>query len=87
LTADFGLVSAFRADRMGNLMYNKTAQNFNPNMAATGTITVAEVEELGDIPTAQVDTPGIYVQRVMVGRKEKRIEKRTVQKVGKGMSN
>lgn len=82
LTADFSQVSAFRADRMGNLMYNKTAQNFNPNMAAAGTITIAEVEEMGDIPTSQVDTPGIYVQRVIIGSKEKRIEKRTVQKVG-----
>lgn len=82
LTADFSLVSAFRADVMGNLMYNKTAQNFNPNMAAAGTITIAEVEEMGDIPTSQVDTPGIYVQRVIIGGKEKRIEKRTIQKVG-----
>jgi len=82
LKADFSLVSAFRADEMGNLIYNKTAQNFNPIMAAAGAITIAEVEEIGDIPSSQVDTPGIYVQRLILGKKEKRIEKRTIQKVG-----
>ncbi|WP_071393519.1 CoA transferase subunit A [Bacillus tuaregi] len=81
LTADFSLVSALKADTMGNLVYNKTAQNFNPNVATAGRITIAEVEEIGDIDPAQVHTPGIYVQRLIVGHKEKRIEKRTVQKV------
>jgi len=51
-------------------------------MAAAGAITIAEVEEIGDIPSSQVDTPGIYVQRLILGKKEKRIEKRTIQKVG-----
>ncbi|KAA9027026.1 CoA transferase subunit A [Niallia endozanthoxylica] len=82
LTADFSLVSALRADEMGNLIYNKTAQNFNPIMAAAGRVTIAEVEEMGDIPAAHIVTPGIYVQRIVVCRKEKRIERRTVQKVG-----
>lgn len=81
LTADFSLVSALKADTMGNLVYNKTAQNFNPNVATAGKITIAEVEEIGAIAPAQVHTPGIYVQRLIVGHKEKRIEKRTVQKV------
>ncbi len=82
LTADFSLVSALRADKMGNLIYNKTAQNFNPMMAAAGAVTIAEVEEMDEIPAAHIVTPGIYVQRIVVCRKEKRIEKRTVQKVG-----
>lgn len=82
LTADFSLVSALRADEMGNLIYSKTAQNFNPIMAAAGAVTIAEVEEMGDVPASHVVTPGIYVQRMVVCRKEKRIEKRTVQKVG-----
>lgn len=82
LTADFALVKAWKADRLGNLIYRKTAVNFNPMMAAAGRITIAEVEELvepGDIPGEQVMTPGIYVQRIIVGTKpEKRIERRTV---------
>jgi len=81
LKADFSLVSALKADTMGNLVYNKTAQNFNPDAAAAGAITIAEVEEIGPINPAHVHTPGIYVQRLVVGKKEKRIEKRTVQKV------
>ncbi|WP_071394319.1 CoA transferase subunit A [Bacillus tuaregi] len=84
LRADFSLVSALRADEMGNLIYSKTAQNFNPIMAAAGAVTIAEVEEMGDISPSHVVTPGIYVQRLVVCRKEKRIERRTVQKVGEG---
>lgn len=79
LIADFSLISAAKADLMGNLIYNKTAQNFNPDMATAGKITIAEVEELGGIDPAQVRTFGIYVQGLVVGKKEKRIEKRTVQ--------
>src|SRR6202171_1643384 len=64
LTADFALVKAWRGDRLGNLVYRKTAQNFNPMMATAAKITVAEVEELvdpGEIPSQQIMTPGIYV--------------------------
>ncbi len=83
ITADFSLIRALKADRMGNLIYNKTAQNFNPMMAAAGKITIAEVEELvevGDLPPDQIHTPGIYVQKVIVGKQEKRIERLTVKK-------
>jgi 3-oxoacid CoA-transferase subunit A len=78
LNADFSLISALKADSMGNLIYNKTAQNFNPDMAAAGRITIAEVEEWGELDPVQVHTPGIYVQGVIVGKKEKRIERKTV---------
>jgi 3-oxoacid CoA-transferase subunit A len=80
LTADFALVKAWKADRFGNLVYRKTAQNFNPVMAAAARITIAEVEEIaGSIPPESVITPGIYVQRVVAAPPyEKRIEKRTV---------
>ncbi|GIO16617.1 putative succinyl-CoA:3-ketoacid coenzyme A transferase subunit A [Cohnella xylanilytica] len=81
LTADFSLIRAVRADRMGNLVYAKTAQNFNPLMAAAGTVAIAEAEavcEIGAIPPEQIHTPGIYVQRIVEGRQQKRIEKRTV---------
>ncbi len=82
LTADFALVKAWRGDRMGNLIYRKTARNFNPIMAAAAAITIAEVEELvdpGELPPDEVITPGIYVQRVVKGPiYERRIERRTV---------
>jgi 3-oxoacid CoA-transferase subunit A len=81
LTADFSLIRAYRADRMGNLVYNKTAMNFNPLMAAAGRITIAEVEEIvdaGEIQPEHVHTPGIYVHRLIAGKQEKRIERRTV---------
>lgn len=78
LNADFSLISALKADSMGNLIYNKTAQNFNPDMAAAGRITIAEVEEWGELDPVQVHTPGIYVQGLIVGKKEKRIERKTV---------
>ena len=80
LTADFALIRAAKADKAGNLVYNKTAQNFNPMMAAAGRITIAEVEEIveiGEIDPAQVHTPGIYVQRLIQGKQEKRIERLT----------
>jgi 3-oxoacid CoA-transferase subunit A len=80
LTADFALIRAAKADKAGNLVYNKTAQNFNPMMAAAGRITIAEVEEIveiGEIDPAHVHTPGIYVQRLIQGKQEKRIERLT----------
>jgi len=81
LTSDFSLVKAWKGDTMGNLVYRKTAMNFNPNMAAAGRITVAEVEEIveaGELDPAQIHTPGIYVQRLIKGNFEKRIEQRTI---------
>ncbi|MDO9280623.1 MAG: CoA transferase subunit A [Pseudomonadota bacterium] len=81
LVADFAIVKAQRADRLGNLVFDKTARNFNAMMATAARITIAEVEELvepGDIDPDAVHVPGIYVQRVIVGeRYEKRIERRT----------
>ena len=82
IVGDFALVKAWKADPFGNLVFRKTARNFNPMMATAGKITVAEVEELvnyGELDPDHVHTPGIYVQRVIVGPKyEKRIEQRTV---------
>ncbi|MFZ5475200.1 MAG: CoA transferase subunit A [Myxococcota bacterium] len=82
LTADFAIVKAWKADRLGNLVYRKTAQNFNQMMATAAKVTIAEVEELvdvGEIDPDHVHTPGIYVHRVVVGPTyEKRIERRTV---------
>jgi 3-oxoacid CoA-transferase subunit A len=84
LVADVALVKAWRGDTEGNLVYRKTARNFNPNMATAGRITVAEVEELvevGQLDPDQIHTPGIYVQRIVRGsRYSKMIEKRTVRK-------
>jgi 3-oxoacid CoA-transferase subunit A len=82
LRADLAIVKAWKGDAEGNLVYRKTARNFNPMMAMAGKVTVAEVEEL--VPTGSLDpdlihTPGIFVQRIVGGAKyEKRIEKRTV---------
>ncbi len=82
LRADYSLVKAWKGDRFGNLVYRGTARNFNPMMAAAGRVTVAEVEELlapGELDPNDIHTPGIYVQRLFVGRDyEKRIEQRTV---------
>jgi 3-oxoacid CoA-transferase subunit A len=84
LVADVSLVKAWRGDTEGNLIYRKTARNFNPNMATAGRVTVAEVEELvevGQLDPDQIHTPGIYVQRIVRGsRYSKMIEKRTVRK-------
>jgi 3-oxoacid CoA-transferase subunit A len=81
LTADFALVKAWKGDRMGNLVYRKTARNFNPLMATAARCTIAEVEELvepGELDPDSVMTPGIYVKRIVRGtRFEKRIERRT----------
>ncbi len=81
LTADYSLVKAWKADTMGNLVFRKTAMNFNPEIATAGKITIAEVEEIveaGSLDPAEIHTPGIYVQRVIKGEFEKRIEQRTV---------
>jgi 3-oxoacid CoA-transferase subunit A len=82
LKADYAIVKAWKGDRHGNLVYRATARNFNPMMAMAGKITIAEVEELvepGELDPDQVHTPGIYVQRVVVGTNyQKWIEQRTV---------
>jgi 3-oxoacid CoA-transferase subunit A len=81
LTADFALVKAWKADTMGNLVFRKTAMNFNPMMATAGKITVAEVEEIvpvGSLDPEHIHTPGIFVQRVIKGTFEKRIEQKTL---------
>ncbi len=84
LRADFALVKAWKGDRFGNLVYRKTARNFNPMMAAAGRITIAEVEELvetGELDPDQIHTPSVYVQRIIACTgHEKRIERRTVRK-------
>ncbi len=86
IRTDFALVHAWKGDRHGNLVYAKTAGNFNPLCASAGRTTIAEVEELvepGEIDPAEVHTPGIFVQRVVhVPAGEKRIEKRTVRRPG-----
>jgi 3-oxoacid CoA-transferase subunit A len=82
IVGDFALVKAWKADPLGNLIYRKTARNFNPLAAMAGKITIAEVEEIkeiGELNPDEVHTPGIYVQRLLLGENyEKRIEKRTV---------
>jgi 3-oxoacid CoA-transferase subunit A len=83
LTADLAMVKAWKGDEAGNLVYRKTARNFNPMMATAGKATVAEVEELvpiGALDPDSIHTPGIFVQRILQGpRYEKRIENRTLQ--------
>jgi 3-oxoacid CoA-transferase subunit A len=82
LKADFALVKAYQGDRWGNLIYRKTARNFNPMMATAACVTIAEVEqivELGTLDPEAIVTPGIYVQRIIQGPGyHKRIERRTV---------
>src|ERR1700752_228554 len=84
LKADFAFVKAWRGDKWGNLIYRKTARNFNPMMAAAGKITIAEVEhlvEVGELDPDLVHTPSIYVKRIFQGELyERRIERRTVRK-------
>ncbi|WP_110111227.1 CoA transferase subunit A [Bacillus sp. CGMCC 1.16541] len=82
LVADFSLVRAWKADHMGNLIYNKTARNFSPMIAAAGKVTIAEVEELyetGALDPNMIHTPSVYVQSLIIGKQEKRIERLTVQ--------
>lgn len=86
LTADFSLIKAWKGDTMGNLIYRKTTMNFNPMMATAGKITVAEVEEIvepGTLDPNHIHTPGIYVQRLIQGKFEKRIERRILNTVTK----
>ncbi|ALQ46426.1 Succinyl-CoA:3-ketoacid-coenzyme A transferase subunit A [Raoultella ornithinolytica] len=81
ITGDFALIKGWKADWYGNVIYRHTAQNFNPLMAAAGRITVVEVEEIvppGELPPSSIHTPGIYVDRLIVGQFEKRIEQRTL---------
>ena len=80
IVADLGIVKAWKGDTAGNLIYRKTARNFNPMCAAAGKVTVAEVEELvapGELDPDLIHTPGIFVQRIIKGAHEKRIEQRT----------
>jgi 3-oxoacid CoA-transferase subunit A len=81
LRADFAFVKAWKGDRWGNLIYRKTARNFNPMMATAADSVIAEVEELVDIGQLEPDsvhTPGIYVDAIFAARHEKRIERRTL---------
>lgn len=84
ITGDFAFVKAWKGDKFGNLIYRKTARNFNPMIATAGKITVAEVEELvevGELDPDQVHTPGVFVQRIFKATNlEKRIEQKTVSK-------
>ena len=84
LRADFAFVKAWKGDKWGNLVYRKTARNFNPMMATAAKVTIAEVEnlvEVGELDPDLVHTPSIYVQRIFQGeRYEKRIERKTVRK-------
>jgi 3-oxoacid CoA-transferase subunit A len=83
LKADLSIVKAWKGDAEGNLVFRKTARNFNPMMATAGKVCVAEVEEIvpvGSIDPDQIHTPGIYVDRIVQARFEKRIEQRTVRK-------
>jgi 3-oxoacid CoA-transferase subunit A len=86
LTADFALIKAWRGDRLGNLVYRKTARNFNPMMATAARCTIAEVEELvepGTLDPDAVVTPGVFVHRILqCGKCEKRIERRTTRPAG-----
>jgi len=88
IVTDLSLVKAWKGDTEGNLIYRKTARNFNPNMATAGRITVAEVEELvdvGELDPDAIHTPGIYVQRIIKGGPyQGKIEKRTVRKRREG---
>jgi len=83
VVGDFSLVAAWRGDRLGNLVYRKSARNFNPMAATAGRVCIAEVEELvevGKLDPDNVHTPGIFVHRVVVAPRKKRIEQRTVRK-------
>lgn len=80
LTADFSIIKAYEADEYGNLTYNKTARNFNSIMATAGKVTIAEVEQIVDIGALDpnfIHTPSIYVDRIIQGKHEKRIERKT----------
>lgn len=81
ITGDFAIVKAYKADRYGNCIYRHTAQNFNPMAATAGKITVLEVEEIvepGELSPSEIHTPGIYVDRIIIGKFEKRIERKVL---------
>ena len=81
LKADLSIIKAWKGDSEGNLVFRKTARNFNPMMATAGKVTIAEVEEIvpvGSLDPDHIHTPGIFVQRIIKGQHEKRIEQRTV---------
>ena len=83
VVGDFSLVAAWKGDRLGNLVYRKAARNFNPMAVTAGRIAIAEVEELveaGDLDPEGIHTPGVFVNRLVVAAREKRIERRTVRK-------
>lgn len=83
ITGDFAMVKAWKADTLGNLVYRKTARNFNPMMATAGKICIAEVEEIvpaGELDPDNIHTPAVYVDRIVKSTFEKRIEQRTVRK-------
>jgi len=85
ITGDFAIVKAWKADKYGNLIFRKTARNFNPMAATAGKITVVEVEEIvepGELNPDEIHTPGIYVNRLIQGTFEKRIEQRTTRPAG-----
>lgn len=86
LKADFALIKAWKGDKWGNLIYRKTARNFNPMMATAAKVTIAEVEELvevGELDPDKIMTPSVYVKRIFQGDVyEKRIERRTLRKRG-----
>jgi 3-oxoacid CoA-transferase subunit A len=88
LCADFALIKAWKGDRAGNLIYRKTARNFNPMMATAAKVTIAEVEELvepGELNPDAIVTPGIYVKRILLGASYmKRIERRTLREPENG---
>ncbi|HVA38609.1 MAG TPA: CoA transferase subunit A [Candidatus Dormibacteraeota bacterium] len=83
ITTDFAFVHAWKGDRHGNLVYRKTARNFNPMVATAGKVTIAEVEELvepGELDPDLIHTPSVYVKRIIVGKAPKRIERLTTRK-------
>ena len=83
IVGDFSMVAAWKGDRLGNLVYRKSARNFNPMAVTAGRISIAEVEELvevGSLDPECVHTPGVFVNRIVVAPRQKRIERRTVRK-------
>jgi len=83
IVGDFSMVAAWKGDRLGNLVYRKSARNFNPMAATAGKVSIAEVEQLvepGELDPEAIHTPGVFVNRIVVAPREKRIERRTVRK-------
>jgi 3-oxoacid CoA-transferase subunit A len=83
IVGDFSLVAAWKGDRTGNLVYRKAARNFNPMAATAGKVSIAEVEEIveaGELDPECVHTPGVFIHRVVVAPRQKRIERRTIRK-------